>query len=168
MATIDETLLRITFDLAKQARKLGGYLFGALLVSNNQVIHQAYDGCIEFSDPTAHAELRVIREYCRIHNLMALEDYTLYTSTEPCAMCAGAIHWTRVSKVVYGISQSMLQKLSGGRKKLAASNIINSGRRQFEIVGPLLVEEGKAVFEDYQFIPKTKLKSQRLDCEEAT
>ncbi|MBU3130161.1 deaminase [Clostridium tagluense] len=44
-------------------------------------------------DPTSHAELSLISEYCRLSNNFSLEGYTLYTSTEPCVMCAGAIKW---------------------------------------------------------------------------
>lgn len=152
----DEKFLRLAFRLAQQAREEGADPFGAALVFDNQVVHQAYDSSLAFSDPTYHAELRVISEYCRTNELVSLADYTLYASTEPCAMCAGAIHWARVSRLVFGISQAMLQQLSGGRPKLSAERIINSGHRRIEIMGPLLVEEELAVFQDYQFIPKSE------------
>jgi tRNA(Arg) A34 adenosine deaminase TadA len=69
-------------------------------------------------------------------------------------MCAGAIHWARISRVVFSVSQSMLQRLSGGSPKPGCASIINTGAAQAEIVGPLLPEEGVAVFDGYTFASK--------------
>ena len=69
-------------------------------------------------------------------------------------MCAGAIHWARISRVVFSVSQAMLQRISGGRLKPPAEPIINCGHGKAEVVGPLLPEEGLAVFEGYAFAPK--------------
>ena len=151
METLDEHFLRLTFVLARQARRQGGEPFGAVLVTNGAVVHQAWDRCAEFSDPTFHAELRVISEYCQAQRRISLKGYTLYASTEPCPMCAGAIHWARISRVVFSVSQAMLQQLSGGSPKPGCASIINTGAKQVEIVGPLLQEEGLAVFDGYTF-----------------
>ena len=151
METLDEHFLRQTFALARQARQQGGEPFGAVLVANGAVVHQAWDRCAQFSDPTFHAELRVISEYCQAQRQAKLKGYTLYASTEPCPMCAGAIHWARISRVVFSISQAMLQQLSGGSPKPGCASIINTGTKQAEIVGPLLPEEGLAVFDGYTF-----------------
>lgn len=156
MASSDERFLRLAIDLAHQARRLGADPFGAVLVANDAVVHQAYDRSVECCDPTFHAELGVISEYCREQQRFSLDGYTLYTSTEPCAMCAGAIHWARVSRLVFSVSQAMLQWFSKGEPKPGCAGIINSGRRQVEIVGPLLPEEGLAVFDGYAFVPKAE------------
>jgi len=149
--TLDEHFLRQTFTLARQARQQGGEPFGAVLVVNGTVVHQAWDRCAHFSDPTFHAELRVISEYCQAQRQAKLKGYTLYASTEPCPMCAGAIHWARISRVVFSVSQAMLQQLSGGSPKPSCASIINTGAKQAEIVGPFLPEEGLAVFDGYTF-----------------
>jgi tRNA(Arg) A34 adenosine deaminase TadA len=159
----DERFLRMAIDLARQARQGGADPFGAVLVLDGVVMHQACDRSVECSDPTFHAELGLISEYCRVQQIFSLEGYTLYSSVEPCAMCAGAIHWARISRVVYSVSQAMLQRISGGRPKVGCESIINSGRRQIEIVGPLLPEEGMAVFDDYSFVPKVLRHQARLD-----
>jgi tRNA(Arg) A34 adenosine deaminase TadA len=80
-----------------------------------------------------------------------LKGYTLYASTEPCPMCSGAIHGARLSRVVFSVSQAMLQRLSGGSPKPGCASIINTGVARTEIVGPLLPKEGLAVFEGYEF-----------------
>ncbi len=156
MATGDEQFLRLAMALARQARQQGGEPFGAVLVVDGSVVHQAWDRCAAFSDPTFHAELRVISEYCQAQQRISLKGYTLYASTEPCPMCAGAIHWARISRVVFGVSQAMLQQLSGGSLKPGCAGIINTGTRQAEIVGPLLPEEGLAVLTGYTFARKER------------
>ncbi|HVO68736.1 MAG TPA: nucleoside deaminase [Aggregatilineaceae bacterium] len=147
----DEDFLRLAIALAHQGRERGGHPFGAVLVRGGKVVHQVYDRCAEFSDPTFHSELSLISEYCRAYHVMSLEEYTLYASTEPCPMCAGAIHWARISRVVFSVSQAMLQELSGGSPKPNAASIINATRYPIEVVGPLIPEEGLTVFEGYAF-----------------
>ena len=151
MTTFDEHYLRLAIELARQARRRGIEPFGAVLVLENGVVHQAIEGRVELTDPTYHAELRVISEYCRAQGRLSLKGYTLYASTEPCPMCAGAIHWARLSRVVFSVSQAMLQHLSGGSPKPGCASIIKTGVPQTEIVGPLLPEEGLVVFEGYDF-----------------
>jgi tRNA(Arg) A34 adenosine deaminase TadA len=150
----DEGFLRQAIALAHRTRQQGADPFGAVLVLDGTAVHQAWDRSVECSDPTFHAELGVISEYCRAQRFFSLDGYTLYSSTEPCAMCAGAIHWARISRVVFSVSQAMLQEISGGRPKAGCESIINLGRRKVEILGPLLPEEGLAVFDDYLFVPK--------------
>ena len=87
--------------------------------------------------------------------MAVLDGYTLYTSTEPCVMCAGAIHWARISRVVFSVSQAMLQAITGGLPKPTAASLINSGRQRAEVVGPLLPDEGLRVFDGYVFVPWT-------------
>ena len=152
----DEHFLRLAISLARRARESGEEPFGAILVYDGKVVHEAHSRRNELSDPTAHAELNLIREYCQSSGLLSLQGHTLYASTEPCPMCAGAIHWARISRVVFSVSQALLQRISGGRLKPPAEPIINCGRRKAEVVGPLLPEEGLAVFEGYAFAPKIK------------
>ena len=154
MQSTDEQFLRQAIALARQGREQGGDPFAALLVIDGIVRQQSWDRSVEMSDPTFHAELSVISEYCRAQQQFALEGATLYTSSEPCPMCAGAIHWARISRVVFSVSQAMIQQRSGGRPKLDCAAIINAGHRQVEIVGPLLADEGLAVFEGYTFTPR--------------
>ena len=150
----DQPFVREAIALAMAARNLGEYPFGAVLVLDGQVVHQAHDRCISLNDPTAHAELLILSEYCRKHQAINLNGLTLYSSTEPCVMCAGAIKWARVSRVVFSVSQAMLQELSGGKPKPSCASIINTGGRTVEIVGPLLPEEGLKVLEGFDFKAK--------------
>ena len=71
-------------------------------------------------------------------------------------MCAGAIHWARIARVVYSVSQAMLQGESGGRPKPACEPIVNMGNSRAEVIGPLLPDEGLAVFQGYTWPPKVE------------
>src|SRR5690242_1586495 len=138
MAPQDEAFLRQAIELAKTARQNGEFPFGAILVVNGQVVHEATDRCIAYADPTAHAELLAISEYCRTQRTLDLDGYTMYTCVEPCVMCSGAIKWARISRVVFSVSQAMLQQLNGGRPKPSCAEIANTGGRAIIVEGPLL------------------------------
>jgi tRNA(Arg) A34 adenosine deaminase TadA len=159
MPASDLHFLRRAISLARKARESGEEPFGAVLVYNGEVVAETHSRKIALSDPTAHAELLLIREYCPRSGLLSLEGHTLYASAEPCPMCAGAIHWARISRVVFSVSQAMLQSISGGRLKPSAESIINCGSEKIEVVGPLIPEEGLAVFEGYTFVRKSGRRS---------
>src|SRR6185295_484803 len=135
MPSLDEDFLRHAIDLAKTARQGGEYPFGAILVVNQQLVHQATDHCLSYADPTAHAELLAISEYCRAQRLLDLDGYTLYSCVEPCVMCSGAIKWARISRVVFSVSQAVLQQMDGGRPKPSCADLVNTGGRPITVDG---------------------------------
>jgi len=79
--------------------------FGAVIVKDNKIIAKGHNKVISSHDPTAHAEIVAIREACKILQNFDLSGCELYTSCEPCPMCYGAIHWSRISKVYYGATR---------------------------------------------------------------
>jgi tRNA(adenine34) deaminase len=147
----DETFLRQAIQLGRDARACGERPFGAVLVANGQIVAQAGDQCRALSDPTAHAELRVISTYCHTTDTFSLDGYTLYSLTEPCVMCSGAIKWAQVSRVVFSVPQAMLQTISGGLQKPTCDSLVNTGGRHIEVCGPYLLEEGLAVYGGFDF-----------------
>ena len=150
----DEYFIRIVNELARESAKNGGDPFSAILVFNNKIHHKSLDISVISSNPILHAELNVISEYCSKNKIFSLEGFTLYCNVEPCVMCSGAIHWSRISKVVFGISQKTLNKISGGRQKPGCEDIINIGRKRIEIIGPILEEEGLKIFCEFKLIKK--------------
>jgi len=147
----DEQVLRRAIKLAHDARRQGCEPFGAVLVLNHEIVHEGYDRSLIASDPAFHAELSVISEYCRRERRFRLDGYTLFSSAEPCVMCAGAIFWSRLSRLVFSVSQQSLRRLSQGPPRPSCVSIVNPDRQRVEVVGPWLEEEGLAVFEGFIF-----------------
>jgi tRNA(Arg) A34 adenosine deaminase TadA len=146
----DEFFLRRAIQLAKQARENGQEPFGAVLVKYNEIVAEGGNQIYATSDPTAHAENALIRDYCQRNKLMNLEGFSLYCSTEPCMLCSGAVFLARITKIVFSVSQKMLQKISGGTTKTDCRTLLKP-HQWIEIIGPVLIEEGLKVLEGYQF-----------------
>jgi len=147
----DETFLRQAIALARQARQAGERPFGAVLVFNGKIVAQTQDQCRALNDPTAHAELRLISAYCHAAGHFDLTGATIYTCAEPCVMCSGAIKWAGISRVVFSVPQARLQTISGGVSKPTCDELVNTGGRYIEVFGPLLVDEGLACFQGFDF-----------------
>ena len=98
----DESYMRMALDLAREAEVAGEVPVGAVLVMAGEVIGRGRNCPIERSDPTAHAEILAIREACAAVGNYRLEGATLYTTLEPCVMCAGAMVAARMGRLVFG------------------------------------------------------------------
>lgn len=97
----DDELLRIAIDAALASVAGGGGPFGAVVAREGEIVGQGTNRVVLDADPTAHAEIAAIREACRRLGSHRLEGCTVFSSCEPCPMCLGAIHWARVSRLVY-------------------------------------------------------------------
>ena len=154
-----EEYMGIAIEEAETAKRNGENPYGAVLLDPEyRFCHKAHSRSIELCDPTAHAEVQVIREYCREQQKVYLEDYILVCSGEPCVMCSGAIKWARIGQIYYSVPQSEINRISGGKPKPSCESLINSGASRKLIVGNVLPEEGLKVFEGFQFIPQDRKK----------
>ncbi len=79
---------------------------GAVLVMQNKIIARAYNQVELLHDPTAHAEVLAITTACNFLGAKYLPDASLYVTVEPCLMCCGALHWSKIGKIVYGAPDS--------------------------------------------------------------
>jgi tRNA(adenine34) deaminase len=100
----DQIFMRLAIDQALNASALGEVPVGAVLVRDGVVIATGFNQPIGSNDPTAHAEIRAIREAAEILGNYRLTDCDLYVTLEPCAMCAGAIQHSRIRRLVFGAS----------------------------------------------------------------
>jgi tRNA(adenine34) deaminase len=100
----DQIFMRLAIDQALNASALGEVPVGAVLVREGVVIATGFNQPIGSNDPTAHAEIRAIREAAEILGNYRLTDCDLYVTLEPCAMCAGAIQHSRIRRLVFGAS----------------------------------------------------------------
>ncbi|MGH8121014.1 MAG: tRNA adenosine(34) deaminase TadA [Gammaproteobacteria bacterium] len=98
----DKLWMQRALELARHAEALGEVPVGAVLVSNNECVAEAWNRPIAAHDPSAHAEILALRQAGNKLGNYRLNDTTLYVTLEPCAMCAGAIIHARIAKVVYG------------------------------------------------------------------
>jgi tRNA(Arg) A34 adenosine deaminase TadA len=134
--------LRTAIAVAQSAREHGNHPFGALLVDeNNEVLLQAENTVVTGRDCTGHAETNLMRLSTQHFSAEKLANCTLYTSTEPCAMCSGAIHWGNVRRVIYALSEVDLYSIIGPSPDhllLACREIFAHSQRHVEVEGPAL------------------------------
>lgn len=98
----DEYYMKQALTEAKKAEKENEVPIGAVIVCNDKIIARAHNLTETLTDVTAHAEMQVITMAANHLGSKYLNDCTLYVTVEPCTMCAGAIGWAQISKVVYG------------------------------------------------------------------
>ena len=147
----DLVFLRRTFDVARRAQARGNHPFGALLVgANGKVLIEIENGFMPGRDMTGHAERLLATEASKRFDPAVLAGSTIYSSAEPCAMCAGAIYWAGIGRLVYSLSERRLKKLTGNHAEnptldLPCRKVFAAGQRKTEVVGPLIEEEGAAL-----------------------
>ena len=154
MKSFDEECIKIAIEESRNAAANGCMPFGAVLADDSgKVILKAQNGSQAAAkrggagDVTRHAEMELVRKASVLLSREDRSKCTVYTSTEPCVMCAGAIYWGGFSRVVYGCSLLQLeQDLSGpGGFDIDIRSLYGpyarEGTRDIEVVGPLLGEE---------------------------
>ncbi|MGA2290169.1 nucleoside deaminase [Bradyrhizobium sp.] len=148
---LDEHFLRRSFDVARRAMTHGNHPFGAILVDQGgDVLIEAENGYMPAHDGTAHAERLLATQACTTLSPDVLKAATLYSSAEPCAMCAGAIYWAGIGRLVYGLSEQRLRRVTGNHPEnptldLPCREVFKSGQRPTEVLGPLLEDEAEAL-----------------------
>lgn len=147
MSVNDDVFLTRVFALAQRARDEGHHPFAAIIVgADGSVIAEAMNASA--SDRTAHAEMNALRAASSQFTPAELAGATLYSSAEPCAMCAGGVYWAGVGRVVYGLAEASLLALTGSDPEnptlsLPCRDVFARGQRPTEVIGPLREEEGR-------------------------
>jgi tRNA(adenine34) deaminase len=98
----DEYFMREALKEANKALELGEVPVGAVIVARNKIIARSHNQTEQLTDATAHAEMLAITSAENYLGSKYLNECTLYVTLEPCVMCAGALHWVQLHKVVYG------------------------------------------------------------------
>jgi tRNA(Arg) A34 adenosine deaminase TadA len=142
MEPTDLQHLRTAIQVARNAREHGNHPFGAILVDeNNQVVLTAENTVVTAKDCTGHAETNLMRLASQHFSEEQLSTCTLYTSTEPCAMCAGAIFWGNIRRVVFALSEAELYEIVGPSPDhlvLPCREVFAHSRRLVAVEGPAL------------------------------
>ena len=146
-----DKFMRRSFAVAQRACTHGNHPFGALLVSaTGEVLMEVENGYMPDRDMTGHAERLLATQASKQFDPKFLAGCTLYTSAEPCCMCAGAAYWAGIGRVVYGLSEHRLKTLTGNHAEnptldLPCRTVFAAGQRHVEVIGPLLEDEAAAV-----------------------
>lgn len=145
----DTGWLRYTIELSRQSRAAGHHPFATVIVdADGQLLSEAMNA---FStDRTSHAEMVALRKASADFPYPRLLGATLYTSAEPCAMCAGGAYWTGIGRVVYALSELRLLELTGDHPEnptlsLPCREVFARGQRLVKVLGPMLEDEAAAV-----------------------
>ena len=152
-----EYYLRRCIQISREARACGNTPFGALLVDSegNIIMEQ---GNIEITERicTGHAETTLASRASHAYSRDFLWTCTLYTTAEPCAMCAGAIYWANIGRVVYGMTEKRLLELTGSDEQnptfdLPCREVFARGQKDIQVIGPIpaVEEEAAEVHQGY-------------------
>lgn len=143
--------LKRCVELSLLARKSGNTPFGALLVGpTGEILLEQGNIEITESNCTGHAETTLMEAASKKYSKAELWACTLYSSAEPCAMCAGSIYWGNVGRVVYGISETRLAELTGADEQnptldLPCRVVFARGSKPIQVIGPVPEIEAEAV-----------------------
>ncbi|AYF86446.1 MULTISPECIES: nucleoside deaminase [unclassified Pseudomonas] len=153
---LDLELLRLSIRLSEESRERGRHPFAAVVADRSgRVIAQAGNNSMPpEGDPTQHAELAAAAQAAKVLSPDELAHCTLYTSAEPCCMCAGAVYWTGIGRVVYALSEHALLGLTGAHPEnptfsLPCREVFARGQREVAVLGPMLETEAAAAHEGF-------------------
>lgn len=136
----DEQYMRRALDEARQALEEGEIPIGAVVVAKGRIISRAHNQTETLNDVTAHAEMLAITAAANALGGKYLTDCTLYVTVEPCPMCAGAIGWAQVPRIVYGAADEK----RGYRRY--APNVLHP---RANAIGGILEEECRQLMLDF-------------------
>lgn len=154
MRNPDRHWLARAIALSQKSREEGNHPFAAIVVdASGEVLAEAMND--SRADCTSHAELVAVRMASAKFRPMQLREATLYSSAEPCAMCAGAIYWSGVGRVVYALSEKRLLQLTGSHPEnptlsLPCREVFARGQREIEVAGPMLEDEAALPHQDFR------------------
>ncbi len=130
----DTFYMRMALDMAKRAEEIDEVPVGAVIVSGGVVIAKGYNQVEMLKDSTAHAEMIALTAAFQHLNSKFALDCTLYVTLEPCLMCAGALYWSRISRIVYGAPDPQLGMSAHQQAKaiLHPKSEVTAGLMEFE------------------------------------
>ena len=142
----DEFWMRTAIEAAETARQLGEVPIGACLIDENgELLAAAGNRTIADSDPTAHAEILVLREAARKIGNYRLTETALYTTIEPCAMCAGALVNARIKRLIFGARDERFGAVESVFRLCDTSSL----NHRIEITSGVLAEDCRRLMRDF-------------------
>lgn len=151
----DLKFLHQAVEVSKRSKREGNHPFGSVLVdSEGNVLLETTNIEVTESDCTGHAETVLMRAASKKYDKDFLATCTLYTTAEPCSMCAGAMYWANVRRLVYGITEKQLLAETGDDPRnptlsLDCRTVFGAGQKPIEVIGPV-PEVAEAVLEPHK------------------
>lgn len=124
---LDEKYMREALKEAQKASEKGEVPIGAIVVCQNQIIARAHNLTETLNDPTAHAEMQAITSATNFLGGKYIDQCTLYVTVEPCPMCAGALYWAQLGRLVYGTQDPKRGYSLHEKNILHPKTVVNSG-----------------------------------------
>jgi tRNA(Arg) A34 adenosine deaminase TadA len=135
---------------AREGIAAGQSPFGSAIVRDGRIVAAAHNTVWRDTDPTAHAEVNNIRAAARALGTIELSGCVLYSTCEPCPMCLSAIHWAKITRVVYGASIADAAAAGFSELCVPAHELARLGGSTLLVEGGLLAEECRALFEEFR------------------
>ena len=145
MNASDEVFMRRCLELAQDALAAGDVPVGALVVREDRVIGEGRERTREDLDPAGHAEIEALRAACHALGRLDLSSATLYTTVEPCVLCAYAVRQTRIGRVVYGVNAGALGGATGPYPLLTDRVSVAGSNEPPAVTGGVLAEDCRKV-----------------------
>lgn len=145
----DEVFMRKAIELSRLAMEHGNEPFGAVLVKNNEMVFTNENQIYTRHDPTFHGEAGLIREFCAQTGITNLQEYTMYSSCEPCFMCSGAMVWVKLGRLVYAASNMELEKILGNEGCNCSKMVFDNSFWQPQVTTGVLREESLVILKEY-------------------
>lgn len=149
MPDTGEHHMRLAFDAARRGIERGQSPFGACVVRGGEVLSCEHNTVGLDHDPTAHAEVRTIREACQRAGSHRLDGATIYATTEPCPMCFAAIHWARLERVVFAARVEDAQRFGFHDLQIPTAKLRGIGVEGVEVVGDFLRNESLELYRQW-------------------
>ncbi|MEH2061254.1 MAG: nucleoside deaminase [Nostoc sp.] len=137
-----EDFMRLALAQAKE----GDSPYGAVIVKDNEIVAVAHNTVRRDNDPSAHAEINVIRSLTAKLQNPSLEGYSIYTTGEPCPMCATACVWSGLSEIVYGASIEDLISANQSQINISCEEVIAKSFRNIKVTKGVLKNECLELF----------------------
>lgn len=147
--TTHERYMERAIELAKESAENGNNPFGSLLVVDDEIVKTETNTVLTDDDITAHPELKLARWAARELTPEERADCTMYTSTEPCAMCSTAIYYSGLRRVVYSVSAEALDEIRPSQLVVPSTVVFERGVDPVDVIGPVLEEEGRQLHRDF-------------------
>ena len=152
-----EQLMQVAIDRARAGVANGQTPFGCAIARNGRILAAEHNSVWATIDITAHAEINALRAACQANGDVVLAGAIAATTCEPCPMCMSALHWARIETVYFGASISDAEAAGFNELTLPASQVVQIGGSCVQLVGGILAEGCRAIFDDWKSGPHARV-----------